>query len=105
MPFVKSNKVILVNYKIMLAIVLYVLLYRSRQAKQAKTKQMTKSKFILTQWTGCYVKGLCVFGADGFIKRYVSKAMADRSLNQIESTIGIKCKSVPNGKSWAIVAI
>ena len=64
---------------------------------------MTNSKFIFTQWKGAYVSGLCLFGTDGFIKRYVSQAMADRTVAKIQLA-GINCKSVPNYKGWAIVA-
>ena len=65
---------------------------------------MTISKFIFTEFTGLYVNGLCHFGSDGFLKRYVSQAMANKTVVKIQA-LGINCKAVPNCKSWAIVAI
>ena len=65
---------------------------------------MATTKFIFTQWTGCYVSGLCLFGADGFIKQYVSQAMAEKTVAKIQES-GINCKAVKNYKKWAIVSV
>ena len=64
---------------------------------------MKTSKFIFTQFKGCYVIGSCLFGTDGIIKMYGSQAMAEKTVAKIQGT-GIKCKAVKNGKKWAIVA-
>lgn len=64
---------------------------------------MKAPKFIFTQFKGQYVTGLCLFGADGFIKQYVSQSMAEKTVSKIQET-GIKCKCVKNYRKWAIVA-
>ena len=84
--------------------IVYLIDYSIEVSNHRAANQMTNPKFIFTQWKGAYVSGLCLFGTDGFIKRYVSQAMADRTVAKIQLA-GINCKSVPNYKGWAIVAV
>ena len=65
---------------------------------------MITTKFTFTQFAGCYVQGSTLCGTVGFIKRYVSKAMAEKTVAKIKES-GIDCKAVQNRKSWAIVAV